>query len=136
MSALTSLSLTNVRCFEGTQQARLPRITVLVGDNSAGKSTFLGSFRALAKLTSFDDLNDENHFDEPPFGMGSFATIARSGAATFSLAATLQGHCYDRIRVVYDEGPNGEPRERELELGLAGGPGRGTKLQSDSPRPL
>ena len=81
MSALTSLSLTNVRCFEGTQQARLPRITVLVGDNSAGKSTFLGSFRALAKLTSLDDLNDENHFDEPPFGMGSFATIARSGAA-------------------------------------------------------
>ena len=125
MSALTSLSLTNVRCFEGTQQARLPRITVLVGDNSAGKSTFLGSLRALAKLTSFDDLNDENHFDEPPFGMGSFATIARSGAATFSLAATLQGHCYDRIRVVYDEGPNGEPRERELELGLAADRGEG-----------
>ena len=81
MSALTSLSLTNVRCFEGTQQARLPRITVLVGDNSAGKSTFLGCFRALAKLTSLEDLKDENHFDEPPFGMGSFATIARSGAA-------------------------------------------------------
>ena len=55
MSALTSLSLTNVRCFEGTQQARLPRITVLVGDNSAGKSTFLGSSHVRSpKLTSFE----------------------------------------------------------------------------------
>lgn len=125
MSALTSLSLTNVRCFEGTQHARLPRITVLVGDNSAGKSTFLGSFRALAKLTSFDDLNDENHFDEPPFGMGSFATIARSGATEFSLEATFEGHCYDRVRVVYDKGPRGNPRERELELALTADRGDG-----------
>ena len=118
MSALTSLSLTNVRCFEGTQQAQLPRIAVLVGDNSAGKSTFLGCFHALAQLASLNDLSDENHFHAPPFKMGSFETIARSGAAQFSLEATFEGHCYDRLRVVYDEGPNGEPRERELELAL------------------
>ncbi len=125
MSALTSLSLTNVRCFEGTQHARLPRITVLVGDNSAGKSTFLGCFCALAKLTSLEDLKDENHFDEPPFGMGSFATIARSGATEFSLEATFEGHCYDRVRVVYDKGPRGNPRERELELALTADRGDG-----------
>ena len=128
MSALTSLALTDVRCFAGTQQGSLPRITVLVGENSAGKSTFLGCARALTKvanlqtwnrdLRDWEDLSDENHFAEAPFGMGSFATIARSGATTFALEATLEDHCYDRLTIVYDEGPKGEPRELSLKLTL------------------
>ena len=118
MSAITSLALTNVRCFEGTQRVGLPRIAVVVGENSAGKSTFLGCLRGIAKLASLDDLNDENHFNQPPFKMGPFSTIARSGAAAFALEATFEGHRYERVRVVYDEGPDGEPRERELEFVL------------------
>ena len=118
MSAITSLALTDVRCFEGTQRVELPRIAVVVGENSAGKSTFLGCLRGMAKLASLDDLDDENHFDQPPFNMGPFSTIARSGAATFALEATFEGHSYERVRVVYDEGPDGEPRERKLEFVL------------------
>ncbi len=114
MSAITSLALTDVRCFAGTQRAGLPRIALVVGENSAGKSTFLGCLRGMAKLASLEDLDDENHFDQPPFKMGPFRTIARSGAATFTLEATFEGHRYERVRVVYDEGPDGEPREREL----------------------
>lgn len=129
MSALTSLSLTDVRCFAGTQKAELPRITVLVGENSAGKSTFLGCVSGLAQVAnlqkrdherpSWGDLDDENHFARLPFWMDSFATIARAGTATFSLEATLRSHRYDRVRVTYDKGANGEPRERELELRFA-----------------
>ena len=119
MSAITSLALTNVRCFEGAQRVGLPRIAVVVGENSAGKSTFLGCLRGMAKLASLDDLNDENHFDQPPFNMGPFSTIARSGAAAFALEATFEGHSYERVRVVYDEGPDGEPRERELDFVLS-----------------
>ncbi len=129
MSALTQLSLTDVRCFAGTHQAELPRITVLVGENSAGKSTFLGCLQGLAHVanlqkwdrerSTWDDLDDENHFARPPFWMDSFAAMARSGSATFSLEATLRDHHYDRIRVTYDRGANGEPRERELELRFA-----------------
>ena len=118
MSAITSLALTDVRCFEGTQSVGLPRIAVVVGENSAGKSTFLGCLRGMAKIAGLDDLNDENHFDQPPFNMGPFSTIARSGAATFALEATFEGHRYERVRVVYDEGPDGEPREREMEFVL------------------
>ena len=116
MSAITSLALTDVRCFAGTQHGGLPRIAVLVGENSAGKSTFLGCLHGMAKLASLADLRDENHFDSPPFNMGAFRTIARSGAATFALEATFEGHCYERVRVVYDEGPDGTPRERKLDL--------------------
>ncbi len=135
MSALTSLALTNVRCFEGRQEARLPRITVLVGENSAGKSTFLGCAHVLTRLVNlqtwnrtlseWEDLNDENHFDLPPFALGSFSTIARTGATTFALEATFSDHCYERVSVVYDEGPTGEPRERKLSLTLAAETGSG-----------
>ena len=41
MSRITSLALTDVRCFAQTQRTGLPRITVLVGENSTGKSTLL-----------------------------------------------------------------------------------------------
>ena len=128
MSALTSLALTNVRCFQGTQQARLPRVALLVGDNSAGKTTFLACYRALAELVGLgrpDDgdrikgLSDKSPFEMPPLGMGSFETIARSGATEFTLEGTLLGHCYERVRVVYDRGRDGCPRERELEFAIA-----------------
>ena len=128
MSALTSLALTNVRCFQGTQQARLPRVAFLVGDNSAGKTTFLACYRALAELAGLGtphdgdgikDLSDDNRFDRPPFGMGPFETIARSGATEFTLEGTLSDHCYERVRVVYDKGRDGCPRERELAFAIA-----------------
>ena len=119
MSRITSLALTDVRCFAGTQRTKLPRVAVLVGENSTGKSTFLGCVRAIARLSDLVDLSDRNPFDDPPFSMGGFETIARSGASTFAIEATLEGHRYDRVRVVYDRGPGGGPRERELELSLS-----------------
>ena len=119
MSRITSLALTDVRCFAQTQRTELPRITVLVGENSTGKSTFLGCTRIIAHLSDLVDLSDRNSFDDPPFSMGDFKTIARSGASTFAIEATFESHRYDRVRVVYDQGPKGEPRERELELSLS-----------------
>lgn len=138
MSALTSLALTNVRCFQGTEQARLPRVALLVGDNSAGKTTFLACYRALAELAGLGtpndgdgikDLRDDNRFDGPPFGMGSFETIARSGATEFTLEGTLSDHCYERVRVVYDRGPGGCPRERELAFAIATDQGESSWLE-------
>ena len=42
MSRITSLALTDVRCFAGTQRTGLPRVAVLVGDNGTGKSGLMG----------------------------------------------------------------------------------------------
>ena len=124
MSRITSLALTDVRCFAQTQRTELPRISVLVGENSTGKSTFLGCARMIARLSDLVDLSDRNPFDDPPFSMGGFKTIARSGASKFAIEATFENHRYDRVRVVYDRGPGGEPRERELELSLSAERGR------------
>ena len=119
MSRITSLALTDVRCFAQTQRTELPRITVLVGENSTGKSTFLGCARTIARLSHLDDLSDKNPFADPPFSLGGFETVAHSGASKFAIEATFESHRYDRVRVVYDRGPGGEPRERELELSLS-----------------
>ena len=134
MSRITSLALTDVRCFAGTQRAGLPRVTVLVGENSTGKSTFLGCARAITRLSALADLTDKSPFDDPPFSMGGFETIARSGASKFAIEATLEGHRYDRIRVVYDRGPGGEPRERQLELSLAAESGQNGVFRVTRPR--
>ncbi len=137
MSRVTSLALTDVRCFAGTQRTGLPRVTVLVGENGTGKSTFLGCARAIARLSDLADPGDGNPFGDPPLSMGGFETIARSGAAKFSIEATLEDHRYDRVRVVYDRGPAGEPRERELELSLSpesGQPGVFRVTRPRSPR--
>jgi len=134
MSRITSLALTDVRCFAGTQRTGLPRVTVLVGENSTGKSTFLGCARTIARLADLGELSDRNSFDDPPFSMGGFDTIAHSGASKFAIEATLEGHRYDRVRVVYDRGPRGEPRERELELSLSAESGQPDVFRVTRPR--
>lgn len=134
MSRITSLALTDVRCFAGTQRTGLPRVTVLVGENSTGKSTFLGCARTIARLADLGELSDRNPFDDPPFSMGTFETIAHSGTSKFAIEATLEGHRYDRVRVVYDRGPRGEPRERELELSLSAEFGRPAVFRVTRPR--
>lgn len=134
MSRIASLALTDVRCFPGTQRTELPRVTVLVGENSTGKSTFLGCARVMARLSDLVDLSDKNPFDDQPFSMGGFDTVARSGASKFAIEATFEGHRYDRVRVVYDRGPGGEPRERELELSLSAESGQRGVFRVTRPR--
>ena len=46
----TNLILQDVRCFDGEQHGQLRGITLLVGENSTGKTTFLGCYRALHQM--------------------------------------------------------------------------------------
>ena len=71
--------LTDVRCFEGEQRARLRPITLLVGENSTGKSTFLGCYTVLHHLFTITTRIDSGpEFNREPFSMGSFRDIVRS----------------------------------------------------------
>ena len=74
----TYLTLQDVRCFGGTQIGRIRPITLLVGENSTGKSTFLGGYSALHRLLSGFRINESLDFNEAPFAMGSFRDIVRS----------------------------------------------------------
>ncbi len=80
MAQPAELILKDIRCFEGEQRGLLRPITLLVGENSTGKSTFLACFSVIHRMFSgfeygFDDSPD---FNREPFSMGSFRDIVRS----------------------------------------------------------
>lgn len=75
------LILEDVRCFQNMQRGSLRPITLLLGENSTGKSTFLACFSVIYELgvpftrTPYKDVPD---FNREPFSMGSFRDIVRS----------------------------------------------------------
>ena len=117
---ITHLSLKNVRCFTGEQRAELSKVTLLVGENSVGKSTFLGCLNGVAHLCSLVELADDvNSFDQEPFFMGSFENLVRSGCSAFQLGVGLEGYCFRRFNVEFAAGPGGGLRETTLNLELS-----------------
>ena len=70
---MESVRLKNYRCFRDDQTARLAPLTLLVGDNSTGKTSFLAMVRALGELAWRFKVPD---FKEEPFDLGSFDEIA------------------------------------------------------------
>lgn len=122
-TALTGVSVANVRCFSGEQRADLSKITLLVGENSVGKTSFLGCLNALGRLAGLDDLQDRvNWFDQEPFSMGSFDTVARSGCTSFRVAIELADGPISEFAVRFAEGTNVSPKEAALELRLSDSP--------------
>ena len=72
--------LENFRCFHDRQEARLAPLTLLVGENSTGKTSFLALIRALWEAAySLRPLD----FKEEPYDLGSFDEIVhfRGGRA-------------------------------------------------------
>ena len=80
MDEIRELILKDVRCFQGTQRGCLRPITLLVGENSTGKTTFLSCYRVLHRVLSGQNVNIDEwlDFNEEPFSMGSFHDIVRS----------------------------------------------------------
>ena len=71
----------NVRCFAEEQRVPIRPITLLVGENSTGKTTFLGGYRVLSEMLSTIQPMSDNYystaFNQPPFFMGKHRDIAR-----------------------------------------------------------
>lgn len=66
-----TITIENFRCFREKQTARLAPLTLLVGENSTGKTSFLALLRALDDL-SHGAMPD---FKRPPYDLGSFEEI-------------------------------------------------------------
>lgn len=83
---LETITVRNFRCFRERQTARLAPLTLLVGDNSTGKTSFLAMIRALWDVAVGNRVPD---FKEAPYDLGSFEEIAHQrgrkggGAETF-----------------------------------------------------
>lgn len=73
---MDSITLQNYRCFGSEEQtARLAPLTLLVGPNSTGKTSFLALIRALWDV-AFREVAP--NFREEPFDLGSFGDIVHS----------------------------------------------------------
>lgn len=70
---MDSITLKNFRCFREEQTARLAPLTLLVGENSTGKTSFMAMVRALWDVCYRDRIPD---FKEEPYDLGSFDEIA------------------------------------------------------------
>ena len=87
---MKQITLENYRCFHRKQEVPLEPLTLLVGDNSTGKTSFLAIIRAL-----WDCIYDYNHsdfpnFKEPPFDLGSYDEIAHHQSKTSSSASSFE----------------------------------------------
>jgi predicted ATPase len=104
----------NVRCFAARQEVRLAPLTVLVGENSSGKSTFLALVRLAWDLVSAKGTVGFPDFNEEPFQLGAFDQIvsraSRSERRTFIIGiggSVDMGERSVSVKVVGDFRPLG-----------------------------
>jgi len=83
-----TFGIQNFRCFYRPKPIRLAKITLLVGENSTGKTSFLSALRATIETFKMEDPD----FNQAPFNLGSYDQIAhyrnRSRAKEFSFELT------------------------------------------------
>lgn len=93
--------LSNIRTFTGMQSVPLRPLTLCVGENSSGKSTFLAM---LARVADGSFLSSRPTFNVDPFDLGNYDSIAtRRGAKraeSFSLGFSLDESQGGPLRVV------------------------------------
>jgi len=119
---LESLYLENFRCFAGKFEIPLRPLTVLVGENSSGKSSFLAAARLAWDCGIAVSRGKAPDFNEEPFPLGAYRQIAtangKGSAAQFSLGLTVDRTT--RLRADFVEaGAQPELLEAELRQGSA-----------------
>ena len=105
---MNQITLENFRCFRGEQTARLAPLTLLVGENSSGKTSFMALIRALWDVAYRQVVPD---FKEAPYDLGSFDEIShyRGGRAGRAI----------EFKAGFQVAPNGV-RERKRRKGSNG----------------
>ncbi len=87
------LQFQGIRCFPSKQDAVIRPLTLLVGENSSGKSTFLALCNSANSIILA--IATETSFNDPPFLLGAYDQIASyergRQAESFSIAFALEG---------------------------------------------
>ena len=84
---MESITVKNFRCFGEEQTARLAPLTLLVGDNSTGKTSFLALIRALWDVAYRQAVPN---FREQPYDLGSFNDIVYNAGVEDTESETFQ----------------------------------------------
>ena len=90
---MNSVTIENYRCFRGRQTARLAPLTLLVGENSSGKTAFMAMIRTLRNAAFSDRMPD---FREPPYDLGSFGEVVYSDSRKSERSAFFSASFEDR----------------------------------------
>ena len=111
---METLILEDFRCFAGRNEAPMRPLTLLVGENSTGKTSFLAAVRAATNLI-FSVTPD---FNEEPFRLGSYDQIAnfRGGRAGRAKSFTIgQQYLTEQPRISRKRSPaSNEPLRLEV----------------------
>ncbi len=97
---MDEVRLENFRCFREQQTARLAPLTLLVGENSTGKTSFLAMVRALKAIVSG---HREYSFKDAPYDLGSFDEIAHHRGGRGGRATKFAAGLSDKRRMRTDE---------------------------------
>ena len=84
---MDSITLKDYRCFHEEQTARLAPLTLLVGENSTGKTSFMAMIRGL-RDAAFD--HGPLDFKKEPYDLGSFDEIAHYRGGKGGRAETFE----------------------------------------------
>ena len=98
---MDEITLQNFRCFRDLQTVRLAPLTLLVGENSTGKTSFMAMVRALWELAFHNQIPD---FKERPYDLGSFDEIAHHRGARGSRADEIFASFKTRLPTVRRRG--------------------------------
>ena len=85
---MDEITVRNFRCFRAEQKARMAPLTLIVGENSTGKTSFLAMIRALWEVAYKDTVPD---FKEEPYDLGTFAEIAHHRGGRGGRPSTFEG---------------------------------------------
>lgn len=96
---IEELLLENIRCLAGTSVFDLKPITLLVGENSTGKTTVLAALSVIVK--GLDLMLFGSEFNTPPFLLGGFSDIVSYPSKQYGRAQTFSlGVSTARMRIV------------------------------------
>ena len=116
------LVIENIRSFADHHEYDVRPLTLLVGENSSGKSTFLAALAAISDSVSFPGIAALN---KPPYDLGTFDTIAtykggrggRAKAFALGYRAESVGKEKEALGVIASFcSEDGEARVRQLDL--------------------
>lgn len=83
---MLEIMLENVRTFTERQQVPIRPLTILTGENSSGKSTFLA---VLSAILDFESFPFAPGFNKSPYNLGRFDTIATYKGGKYGRAKTF-----------------------------------------------
>ena len=119
---ISGLSITDVRRFANHHHVPLSRVNLLVGRNSAAKTTFLACAHSIlrqADISSKKEADIKESFNSNVFNIKSFADISRNATDTFRVGVDLSHCSWQRFEIELTEDQDKSFKQNSLTVKLS-----------------